>query len=95
MKRLAPELKRAFLDSKVIDDESVGDGIRVELPNGLFVVRYSQNGPYIVIKIEAKTEAQYQDLRQKILKILQGYTELNWDPKNNINVNIVALTGRL
>jgi len=92
MQRLAPELKEAFPDSKVIDDESVGDGIRAELPNGLFVVRYSQNGPYIVIKIEARTKKEYEDLRSHILSLLKKQPELDWDPTNKINVNISALT---
>lgn len=92
MTKLAPRFKQDFPQADVIDDKRVGDGIRVEIPDGMFVVRYSQNGPYIVIKIEAKTKDKYEQLRKHILKSLRQYPELDWDTANKVNVNIKALT---
>jgi hypothetical protein len=61
------------------------------MPDSMFVVRYSQNGPYIVIKFEARDENGYEKLRKYILGILKQYSELNWDPAEKINVNIKEL----
>lgn len=91
MKKLAEQFRQIFPDAEIIEDERVGDGLRVELGDSMFVARYSQNGPYIVIKYESKTQEKYEELRQHILKLLKQYPELDWDPKNKINVNIGAL----
>ncbi len=91
MAKLAPIFKKDFPDAQIIDDQRVGDGIRVEMADSMFVVRYSQNGPYIVIKFEARTDRDYEDLRKHILKALKAFPELEWAAPNKINVNIRAL----
>lgn len=88
--KLAPILKKDFPGAEVIDDEQAGDGLRLESSDYMFVVRYSQNGPYVVIKFEAKTEKEYQKLRKYILKLLRSFPEIDWD--SYINVNLEALT---
>jgi phosphomannomutase/phosphoglucomutase len=92
IEKLAKQLRTDFPGGEVVDDERAGDGLRMTLKDSMFVVRYSQNGPYIVIKFESKTEEGYEKLRQYILKTLKQYHELQWDPKNKINVNITALS---
>ncbi len=89
--KLASKLRADYPDAEVVDDERAGDGLRLERKDSMFVVRYSQNGPYIVIKFEARTDAEYEELRKYILKTLKDYSELNWDPTNKINVNINEL----
>lgn len=89
--RLSQKLKQDYPDAEVVDDERAGDGLRLELANAMFVVRYSQNGPYIVIKFESRTDGGYEDLRKYILKTLKSYDELEWNPANKINVNIKEL----
>jgi phosphomannomutase/phosphoglucomutase len=88
--KLSPVLRKDFPTAEVIDDERAGDGLRLNLPDSMFVIRYSQNGPYVTIKLEAKTKEKYEELRKYILQLLQGYPEMEWD--SYINVNIEALT---
>lgn len=88
--KLAPVLRKDFPDAEVIDDERAGDGLRLNLPDRMFVMRYSQNGPYVVVKFEAKTKENYEELRKYILNLLKSYPEVEWD--SYINVNIESLT---
>lgn len=88
---LAKRLKADFPEAQVVDDERAGDGLRLETDDSMFVVRYSQNGPYIVIKFESRSVDGYEKLRQYILKTLRSYPELDWEPSNKINVNITEL----
>ncbi len=89
IKIIATKLHKDFPDAEVIDDQRAGDGVRLELPDSMFVVRYSQNGPYITIKIEAKTEEKYEELRKYIAETLHAYPEIDWE--NTISANVGAL----
>jgi len=89
MARIAPSLRRDFPEAQVIDDERAGDGIRLDLPDAMFVVRYSQNGPYITIKFEAKTQERYEELKKYIFSLLKKYDEIDWS--SGINVNLEAM----
>lgn len=89
--QLTAQLRQDFPKAEVIDDERAGDGLRLEMPDSMFVLRYSQNGPYIVVKFEARDEPGYEKLRKYILKTLKNHPELNWDKANKINVNINQL----
>lgn len=89
MEKLAPILGRDYPDAEVIDDDRAGDGIRLELPESMFVVRYSQNGPYLTIKFEAKTPEEYERLRQYIAELLQSFPEVDW--RSKIATNVEAL----
>ncbi len=66
------------------------DGIRLDLPDSMFIVRYSNNGPYITIKFEAKTEAQYAKLRKYISELLHTFPEIDWENKISTNVEALA-----
>jgi len=87
--KLSPILKQDFPDAEVIDDERAGDGLRLELSDRMFVIRYSQNGPYVTVKYEAKTPEDYDSLRGYILKLLRSFPEVDWQA--SINVNVEAL----
>ena len=89
IKRAAPMLKDEFPQAEVIDDERAGDGLRLELPDGMFVVRYSQNGPYLTIKFESKTQQGYDDLKIYIRDFLHNFPEIDWNAK--IAANVEAL----
>jgi phosphomannomutase/phosphoglucomutase len=89
--RLAKQLRKDFPQAEVVDDERAGDGLRLEEENSMFVIRYSQNGPYIVIKFEARDEEGYEKLRKYIQTTLKTYPELDWSTDNKINVNIKEL----
>ncbi len=89
IKKIAPILEKDFNDAEVIDDERAGDGVRLELEDGMFVVRYSQNGPYITIKFEGKTQERYDELKNYLNKLLHSFEEIEWD--NEIKVNAESL----
>ena len=86
MEKISPLLKKDFPDAKIIDDERAGDGVRLDMTDAMFVVRYSQNGPYLTIKFEAKTEERYLELKEYIGWLLRGFHEIDWDAKINVNV---------
>ncbi|MFH1180968.1 MAG: phosphomannomutase/phosphoglucomutase [bacterium] len=85
-KKISARLRKDFLEAEVIDDERVGDGVRLNLADGMFVVRYSQNGPYLTVKFEAKIKERYDYLRGYINKLLHEYKEIDWSSKINVNL---------
>lgn len=89
MKEISPLLREKYPDAEVIDDERAGDGLRLELPDGMFVIRYSQNGPYLTIKFESKTQEGYDKLKIYIRELLHRFPEIDWEAK--IAANVEAL----
>lgn len=87
MKKISPIFRAEFPKAEVIDDERAGDGVRLDLPDAMAVIRYSQNGPYLTIKFEAKTKERYEELKHYIAKLLHSYKEVDWNAKINLNVN--------
>ena len=86
MAKIAKKLHEDFSQAEIIDDERIGDGVRVNLTDGMFVVRYSQNAPYLTVKFEAKTREKYDSLRDYITKLLRNYKDIDWDSKINVNL---------
>ncbi len=86
IKKLSPTIKKDFPEAEVIDDERAGDGLRLEQKDSMFVIRYSQNGPYLTIKFEAKTQDGYDQLKTYINNLLQQYEEIEWNHKINVNI---------
>jgi len=82
--KISGVLKKDYPETEVIDDERAGDGVRLEMNDAMFIVRYSQNGPYLTIKFEAKTEERYNELKRYINQLLHSYEEVDW--KYGVNV---------
>jgi len=91
--RIAGILKKQYPSAEIVDDERAGDGVRLDLEDGMFVVRYSQNGPYLTVKFEAKTKERYEELRKYLSGLLHQFAEIDWT--SDINVNLEALEGIL
>lgn len=89
--KIEPLLKRDYPMAEVISDERAGDGIRLDLPDSMFVVRYSQNGPYLTIKFESKNQDRYNELRKYLANILHDFPEIDWEAK--LSANVGALNG--
>lgn len=89
VEKLTPIVREDFPDAEVIDDERAGDGIRLEGADDMFVVRYSQNGPYLGIKFESRTKEGYEKLRQYLVDLLRQFPEVEWE--NKIAANVEAL----
>lgn len=89
VKKLVPILEKDYPDAQIIDDERIGDGVRLETDSDMFVVRYSNNGPYLGIKFESKTEEGYEKLRKYLADLLHQFPEVEWE--NKIAANTEAL----
>jgi phosphomannomutase/phosphoglucomutase len=87
MNKIAKKLRRDFPQAEIIDDERAGDGVRLDMPDSMFVVRYSQNGPYLTAKFEATTQKGYDELKNYINNLLRSYKEIDW----SFGVNIESL----
>lgn len=86
---IADKLRKDYPEAEVIDDERAGDGVRLEFSDAMFVIRYSQNGPYITVKIEAKFDDKYETLRKYIAGALHSHPEIDW--QNPVSANVGAL----
>ena len=54
------------------------DGVRMDLADRMAIVRASQNGPYITVKFEGKTQAIYDEVKQQLKKMLAAHPEIDW-----------------
>ena len=61
------------------------DGFRADTPTEMAIIRASQNGPYITIKFEGKTQEEYDRLKGQIRDILKKYPEVDWNAGVNIH----------
>ena len=93
---LADDIKFKFIDTNIKKDlENLWpdaefttiDGVRADLPGKMIIIRASQNGPYVTIKFEAKTEADYEQIKKDIRAILEKYPEIDW----TVGVNTHAI----
>lgn len=82
--KISKVLEKDFPDAEVISDERAGDGVRLNMDDSMFVVRYSQNGPYLTVKFEANTQEKYDSLKEYLNKLLHGYEEIDWE-KDTVN----------
>ncbi len=88
MTKVSEILKKDYPQAEIIDDERrAGDGVRLNLIDGMFVIRYSQNGPYLTVKFEANTDKKYQELKVYIKNLLHSFSEVDW----NYGVNVESL----
>ncbi len=53
------------------------DGIRMDQPGYMFVIRASQNGPYLTAKFEAKTQEKYDELKAFVGKLLKEVKDID------------------
>jgi len=61
------------------------DGFRVDTESEMVIIRASQNGPYITIKFEGRTQSQYDSLKGEVARILHKYPEIDWSSGVNIH----------
>ncbi len=88
MDKISEVLKKDYPQAEIISDERrAGDGVRLNLVDGMFVVRYSQNGPYLTIKFESNNQSGYDQLKVYINKLLHSYPEIDW----GYGVNVESL----
>jgi len=71
---LAPQLKTWWPQAETVEI----DGLRLDDTDQMLVVRASQNGPYLTIKFETKTQEQYDDLKLKLKNLFKSHEQINW-----------------
>ncbi len=71
---LRAEFMQAWPNAKYVDI----DGIRMDTQDEMAIVRASQNGPYITVKFEGKTQAQYDQVKSMLKAMLSRYSEIDW-----------------
>lgn len=72
--KIREEFQQRWPDAKYIDI----DGIRMDTQEEMAIVRASQNGPYITVKFEGKTQEQYDAMKRTLKEILSKYSEIDW-----------------
>lgn len=84
---LADDIKFKFIET-VIQDEFKQrwpdaqyvtiDGVRMDTNQTMAIIRASQNGPYITVKFEGKTQEQYDQMKKTLKEILSAHSEIDW-----------------
>lgn len=91
---LADEIKFKFIDTKIREEFMTRwpkakyvdiDGIRMDTDTEMAIIRASQNGPYVTVKFEGKTQEEYDTMKKTLKEILQKYPEVNW--KEGVNTH--------
>jgi phosphomannomutase/phosphoglucomutase len=79
--KISQDLRNLFPSAKYVDI----DGFRADTTDEMVIIRASQNGPYITVKFEGKTQEQYDGLKVKLAGILRKYPEIDW--KTGVNIH--------
>jgi phosphomannomutase/phosphoglucomutase len=89
IKDLSVKFKSDFPNAKITDATVIpgDDGTRADFDDGMMIFRYSQNGPYITVKFEAKDQATYDERKLYVKKMLQSYPEMIWEDDLAVNLN--------
>lgn len=79
--KVGSDLKKLYPKAKY----NTIDGVRIDTDNEMIIFRASQNGPYLTVKFEAKTEKMYQVLKKQVNDILHKYKEIDF--KSGVNID--------
>ncbi|MDD2822748.1 MAG: phosphomannomutase/phosphoglucomutase [Candidatus Daviesbacteria bacterium] len=82
-KKIGDEIKKLYPKADYVEI----DGVRMDTREEMLIIRASQNGPYITVKFEGKTQAQYDNLKKQINEILHKFKEADF----STGVNVAAL----
>ncbi|MBI5220672.1 MAG: phosphomannomutase/phosphoglucomutase [Candidatus Liptonbacteria bacterium] len=89
IKDLSVKFKLDFPQAKITDASVIpdDDGTRADLPDGMIIFRYSQNGPYITVKFEAQDRATYEERKKYVKDTLLHYPEMIWQDQLAVNLH--------
>lgn len=73
-KKIGGEIKKLYPNAKYIEI----DGVRMDTDEEMLIVRASQNGPYLTVKFEGKTQEQYDNLKKQVSGILHRFNEVDF-----------------
>jgi phosphomannomutase/phosphoglucomutase len=83
VKEITEIMKKDFPKDKITDI----DGLRVDFSDGMIIIRYSHNGPYLTVKFESKTKQGYEKNRKYCWNLLRKFSEIDW----SFGVNVDSL----
>lgn len=72
--KIGSEVKRLYPNASYVEI----DGVRMDTKEEMLIVRASQNGPYLTVKFEGKTQASYDTLKKQVSEILHKFSEINF-----------------
>jgi len=92
IKNLSVKFKQDFPQAQITDDTVIpgDDGVRADFKDGMMIFRYSQNGPYITVKFEAKDEKTFEERRTYVRKMLKRYPAMTWEDELCVNLDFVS-----
>ena len=79
--KIGGEIKKLYPDAKYVEI----DGVRMDTANEMLIVRASQNGPYLTVKFEGKTQEAYNKLKKQVNTILHMFNEVDF--KSGVNTS--------
>lgn len=72
--KIGGEIKKLYPDAKYVEI----DGVRMDTKDEMLIVRASQNGPYLTVKFEGKTQEAYHKLKNQVNSILHTFPEVDF-----------------
>jgi len=89
---IAIKFKGDYPDAEITDNTKIpgDDGTRADFKDGMIVFRYSQNGPYITVKFEAKDEATFEARKKYVRDMLKSYPEMIWEDELCVNLDSLS-----
>jgi len=72
--KIGSEIKKLYPKAKYVEI----DGVRMDTEKEMLIVRASQNGPYITVKFEAKTQETYNVLKSQISIVLHTFKDVDF-----------------
>ena len=82
-KKIGGELRKSYPKAKYVEI----DGVRMDTNDEMIIVRASQNGPYLTVKFEARTQRKYDELKKQAKEILHKIKEVDF----SFGVNVSSL----
>lgn len=79
--KIGGEIKKLYPDAKYVEI----DGVRMDTKDEMLIIRASQNGPYITVKFEGKTNEEYDKLKKQVHDILHKYPEVDFESGVNVD----------
>lgn len=88
VKNFSQKFKIDFPDARITDDTVIpgDDGTRADFEDGMMIFRYSQNGPYVTVKFEAKDQATYNQRKKYVREMLKSYSGMIWQDELCVNL---------
>lgn len=79
--KIGSEIKKLYPKARYIEI----DGVRMDTENEMLIVRASQNGPYLTVKFEGKTQLAYDKLKKQASSILHQFPDIDFSKGVNVS----------